>query len=55
MNMTFKLCKNRIERNMYESQEEMQFMLDVFYAGNRINADEYRELTAILESKHEVA
>lgn len=55
MNMTFKLCKNRIEKNLYESQEEMQFMLDVFYAGSRINADEYQELTSILEARHVVA
>ena len=55
MNMTYKLCKNKIEKNMYEKQEDMQVMLDVFYAGERINTEEYQELTALLISKHTVA
>lgn len=53
--ITYKACKNRIERGMYETQEEMQIMLDVFWVGGRISQDQYEELTALLESKHEVA
>lgn len=53
--ITYKLCKNKIEKNMYETQEEMQVMLDVFFAGERISADQYQELTNLLTSKHQVA
>lgn len=53
--MTYKLCKNKIEKNMYNTQEEMQTMLDVFYVGERISQAEYEELTALLKSKHVVA
>lgn len=53
--MTYKICKNKIEKGMYETQEAMQIMLDVFYAGERINQVEYEELTALLKSKHIVA
>lgn len=34
-------------------QEEMQVMLDVFYAGNRITTEQYQELTALLIQKEE--
>lgn len=50
--MTYKLCKMKIEKNMYETQEDMQVMLDVFYIGERIKQAEYEELTALLASKH---
>lgn len=50
--MTYKLCKAKIDRGSYASQEEMQLMLDVFYAGERITTDEYQELTALLNSLH---
>ena len=53
--ITYKLCKNKIEKGMYETKEEMQIMLDVFYAGERINAEQYQELTALLASKNQVA
>lgn len=49
--ITYKLCKNKIEKGMYETQEDMQVMLDVFFAGGRITADEYQELTALLAQK----
>ena len=35
--MTYKGCKMKIEKNMYNAQEEMQTMLDVFYIGERID------------------
>jgi hypothetical protein len=54
MNMiTYRLCKNKIELGMYETQEEMQIMLDVFFAGGRINVDQYQELTALLVQKED--
>ena len=31
-------------------KEDMMFKLDVFFAGNRITADEYKELVALLNS-----
>lgn len=55
MNITFKLCKNKIEKNMYQTQEDMQLMLDVFFAGERIGADEYQELSDLLKSKQKSA
>lgn len=51
MYMTYALCKQKIERGQYESQEKMQEMLDVFYAGGRLDTAEYQELTALLEQK----
>lgn len=51
MYMTYVLCKQKIERGQYESKEKMQEMLDVFYAGERLTAEEYQELTALLTSK----
>mgnify|MGYP000894021267 FL=1 len=54
MNMiTYRLCKNKIELGMHETQEEMQIMLDVFFAGGRINVDQYQELTALLVQKED--
>ncbi|WP_158231563.1 hypothetical protein [Sporosarcina sp. P18a] len=56
MNMiTYKGCKTKIEKNMYEMQEEMQTMLDVFYMGGRITQDQYEELTVLLTANHEAA
>ena len=50
--ITYKGCKMKIEKNMYETQEEMQTMLDVFYMGGRINQEQYQELTQLLTDKH---
>ena len=36
---------------MYETQEEMQTMLDVFYMGARITQAQYEELTQLLADK----
>ena len=51
MNLTYILCKKKIERNQYETVEKMHEMLDVFYAGERLNTDEYQELTILLEAQ----
>lgn len=50
--ITYKGCKTKIEKNMYETQEEMQTMLDVFYMGSRITQVQYVELTQLLVAKH---
>lgn len=49
--ITYKLCKNKVEKGMYETREEMQTMLDVFYAGNRITTEQYQELSLLLDTK----
>lgn len=51
---TYTLCKKVIENTKYRSQEqknEMHFKLDVFLLNNRINQDEYNELTQLLINK----
>lgn len=51
---TYTLCRTVIENTRYRSQEqknEMQFKLDVFLLNNRINQDEYNELTQLLINK----
>ena len=34
--IVYRMCKNKIQFDMYETQEDMQLMLDVFFAGERI-------------------
>lgn len=52
MNMiTYKACKNKIERQIYDTKEEMQVMLDVFWVGGRISQEQYEELTELLATK----
>lgn len=50
--IVYKGCKTKIEKNMYETQEEMQTMLDVFYMGGRITQAQYEELSQQLTAKH---
>lgn len=52
MSLTYRLCKSKIEKRQYESVEQMQEMLDVFYVGERLSTDEYQELTALLASQN---
>lgn len=47
--MIYTLCKRMIEQKNYESNEEMQNKLDVFFLGNRITEQEYNELKGMLE------
>lgn len=55
MNMVaYRGCKMKIENHLYETQEEMQTMLDVFFMGGRITQVQYEELSALLTAKHEV-
>ena len=50
--IAYKGCKTKIEKGNYESQEEMQIMLDVFYMGGRITQEPYEELSALLVNRH---
>lgn len=49
--MTYRLCKQIIVNKTYASKEDMQIKLDVFFANNRINGDEYEELTNLLAAQ----
>ena len=49
--MTYKLCKIVITNKTYISKEDMQLKLDVFFANNRINENEYQELTNLLTAQ----
>ncbi|WP_180932979.1 hypothetical protein [Clostridioides difficile] len=40
-----------IEQKNYETKEELQTKLDVFYALNRIKENEYTELTNMINKK----
>lgn len=49
--MVYKLMKNKIKKadlNNDEVINELQEMLDVFYAGERISTEEYQELCNML-------
>ena len=49
--MIYKLCKQIITNKTYTSKEDMQLKLDVFFNNNRINEDEYVELTNLLATQ----
>ena len=56
--MTYTYCKKVIENATYTTpaqKDEMQIKLDVFLLNNRINQDQYNELTALLAAKPIVA
>ena len=50
MNLTYRACKSQIERESYVSKEDMQQKLDIFLVGDRINQDQYEELTDQLKA-----
>lgn len=52
-NIVYTMCKNKINTGFYQNKEDMQLMLDVFMAGERITIEHYQELTALLNSRHE--
>ena len=52
-NIVYTMCKNKINTGFYQNKEDMQLMLDVFMAGERIAIEHYQELTALLNSRHE--
>ncbi|WLD28571.1 hypothetical protein CDIFMA2_24550 [Clostridioides difficile] len=49
----YNILKRIIEQKNYETKEELQTKLDVFYALNRIKENEYTELTNMI-NKEEV-
>ncbi|CCL36031.1 TPA: hypothetical protein KNH77_000005 [Clostridioides difficile] len=49
----YNILKRMIEQKNYETKEELQTKLDVFYALNRIKENEYTELTNMI-NKEEV-
>ena len=51
MTLTYRLCKQKIERKQYESKSQMQEMLDVFLLGERITLEEYQELSRLLDEQ----
>jgi len=48
---TYVLCKKVIENKTYQSKEDMQLKIDVFFMNNRLNQSEYEELTNMLASQ----
>ena len=47
--MVYPLLKSKITRKTYTSKEEMQTMLDLYYFKGRITAEQYDELSTIIE------
>lgn len=48
MSLTYRLCKQKVARKLYETKEKMQEILDVFCAGERMTTEEYQELSSLL-------
>ena len=46
----YKAMKTLIGKKFYKAAEAAQNKLDVFYAANRLNDDEYIELTALVQT-----
>lgn len=44
---TYSLCLSMIIRRSYKDKEDMQFKLDVFFAGDRITEAQYNELSTL--------
>ena len=51
--LMYGLLKGRIERGTYKTKEEMLTMLDLYYFKERITAEQYDELSNLLESQEE--
>ena len=49
----YKAMKTLIGKKFYKTAEIAQKKLDVFYAANRLNDDEYVELTALIQTVYE--
>lgn len=47
-NIPYVLLKDKVKGKRYESKSEMQNMLDIFMANNRISPEQYQELSDIL-------
>ena len=53
MFIIYPLLKSQIKRKTYASKEEMQTKLDLYYFKGRITAEQYDELSNLLESQEE--
>ena len=51
MFIIYPLLKSQIKRKSYASKEEMRTMLDLYYFKRRITAEQYDELSNLLEEK----
>ena len=49
--MLYNLLKKRIVNKTYTDKEEMQVMLDLYFFGNRITAEQYEDLTDLLQKE----
>ncbi|HBG4932898.1 TPA: hypothetical protein PC517_002639 [Clostridioides difficile] len=49
----YNILKRMIEQKNFDTKEELQTKLDVFYAMNRIKENEYTELTSLLNKEEE--
>ncbi|MDI0267237.1 hypothetical protein ABRY17_15785 [Clostridioides difficile] len=47
----YNILKRMIEQKNFDTKEELQTKLDVFYAMNRIKESEYTELTTLLNKE----
>ena len=50
----YNILKRMIEQKNFETKEELQTKLDVFYAMSRIKESEYTELTNLLSKEETV-
>ena len=48
----YKAMKTLISKKFYDTSEDAQKKLDVFYAVNRLTDDEYTELTATVQNAY---
>lgn len=48
----YNVMKRLIEKKFYETAEEAQNKLDVFYACNRLTDEQYTELTTLIEEAY---
>lgn len=51
MTLTYRACKSMIDRQSYESKEDMQTKLDIFLLNNRVTQTEYDELSQQLQGQ----
>ena len=51
MFIIYPLLKSQIKRKTYASKEEMQTKLDLYYFKGRITAEQFDELSNLLEEK----
>ena len=47
----YTLLKRKIERKSYNTKEDMQVMLDLYFFNERITAEQYDELSKVLVSQ----